>query len=80
MKLPNQILINKICWVNRYFEKINKLFEVVHNHWVMESNKNFGSIKHKKLSDLKKRIDFKIKLLSRYSAKLTNEALRQMNT
>lgn len=79
MKIPNQILMNKVYWVNRYFERIDKLFDLTHNQWLIESENNFGSERHKNLTTLKNRIYLKIKILSRYSSLLTNQAITQMN-
>lgn len=79
MKLPDQILMNKVYWVNSYFEKIEKLFDKVHNEWMKESKNNFGSNKHNELTNLKNRINFRMKILNRYSSILTSNALKQMN-
>lgn len=78
MKLPNEILMKKVYWLNRYFVRIEKLFNQVHELWLNESIQNYGSNKHMKLTELKNKIYWKMQILVRYSSLLTSDALKQM--
>ncbi len=79
MKLPEESLMKKVYWVNRYFKRLEKLFDITHKKWLDESIKNYGSTNHQKLTILKDKMYWRMRVLARYSSLLTSEALTQMS-
>ena len=77
MILPEEKLMKKVYWVNRYFKRLDKLFEITHRKWLDESIKNYGSTNHQKLTILKNKMHWKMNVLARYSSLLTSKALIQ---
>lgn len=75
MKLPNDELMKKIYWLNRYFKRVEKLFDKVHGKWLELSIRFYDSDSHIKLTKLKNKIYLRMQVLVRYSSILTNKAM-----
>ena len=71
--------MQKVYWVNRYFERTNKLFDQVHEKWLDEAIRCYGSTKHQELTFLKNKIYYRLQVLVRYSRLLTTSALQQLD-
>lgn len=79
MKLPEESLMKKVYWVNRYFNRVEKLFDITHKKWLDESVENYDSIYHQELTSLKNKVYWRMRVLVRYSSFLTYESLNQMS-
>lgn len=78
MNIPNTELMKRIYWVNRFFKRLKKLFDLVHKKWLELSIRFYDSEEHKKLTLLKNRIYLKMRVLVRYSSILTNKTLIEL--
>jgi hypothetical protein len=74
---PSQELMKKVCWANRYSDRIMKLHDVAHKAFMKEAE-NCGSPEHLRIQQLTRRLSFRINVLARYSSLLTNAALKSI--
>ena len=79
MKLPEDKIIKKVEWINRYFVRLEKLLDNKHKKWLDIAKKNYDDPIQYELKELLNRIHKKRQIMVRYSSIITSKALIQMS-